>query len=149
MLPANSYEGFETPHQSQKLICACQVDAFHRQLDELTTTLSSIHSTYTSSEAPRQINISHSLTKRISSDVRQSAHFILPSLESIFAGATDHVEKLLATDIYPRFVRHQVTAVATAALADHRERFQGLGDCFCLTDPGYVYGEIWEKYRAN
>jgi PAS domain S-box-containing protein len=45
------------------------------------------------------------------------------------------VEKLLASDIYPRFVKHQVTATATMALADHRERYQGLGDCFCITDP--------------
>jgi PAS domain S-box-containing protein len=59
----------------------------------------------------------------------------LPSLETIFLGAQEHVEKLLASDIYPRFVKHQVTATATMALADHRERYQGLGDCFCMTDP--------------
>jgi len=56
-------------------------------------------------------------------------------LETIFVGAQEQVEKLLAEDIYPRFVKHQVTTSATLALADHRERFQGLGDCFCLTDP--------------
>ena len=49
------------------------------------------------------------------------------------------MEKLLASDIYPRFVKHQVTAAATMALADHRERYQGLGDCFCMTDPKYVH----------
>ncbi|KUJ16946.1 uncharacterized protein LY89DRAFT_616615 [Mollisia scopiformis] len=112
-----------------------QIDKYNRLLDEVTQTLASIHNTYTSPEAPRQVNISHHLIKRVSADIRQSTQFTLPTLDSIFINAQEHVEKLLASDIYPRFVKHQVTAQATMALADHRERFQGLGDCFCLTDP--------------
>ncbi len=45
-------------------------------------------------------------------------------------------------DMYPRFVKYQVTAQATLALADHREKFQGLGDCFCLTDPNVADNPI-------
>jgi PAS domain S-box-containing protein len=97
--------------------------------------LGAIHSTYTSPDAPRQINLSHAHIKRISSDIKQVTQSTLPGLETIFQDAQEHVEKLLAGDIYPRFVKHQVTASATMALADHRERYQGLGDCFCITDP--------------
>jgi hypothetical protein len=56
-------------------------------------------------------------------------------MENIFNGAQDHIEKLLAGDIYPRFVKHQITTSATVALGNDKSRFQGLGDCFCLTDP--------------
>ncbi|KAG0649428.1 Root phototropism 1 [Hyphodiscus hymeniophilus] len=112
-----------------------KVDVYNRALDDIAQILSSIHSTYTSPDAPRQINLAHSYTKRLSVDIKQATSLVLPGMESIFAGAQAHIETLLATDIYPRFVRHQVTASATAALADHRERFQGLGDCFCVTDP--------------
>jgi len=52
-------------------------------------------------------------------------------MESIFAGSQEHVEKLLATDIYPRFVKYQITTSATLAFPDDKSRFQDLGDCFC------------------
>ncbi|CZR62126.1 related to nonphototropic hypocotyl protein 1 [Phialocephala subalpina] len=119
-----------------------QVDKYNRLLDEVTQTLASIHKTYTSPDAPRQVNISHHHLRRVSADIRQATQFTLPALDSIFIGAQEHVEKLLASDIYPRFVKHQVTAQATMALADHRERFQGLGDCFCLTDPSIADNPI-------
>lgn len=112
-----------------------QIDKYNRLLDETSMLLGRIHSTYASADAPRQINVSHSQIKQISSDIRHASQFTLPSLENILSGAQKQVEQLLATDIYPRFVKHQVTASATTALADQRERFQGLGDCFCLTDP--------------
>lgn len=119
-----------------------QVDKYNRLLDEVTQTLASIHKTYTSPDAPRQVNVSRQHLKRVSADIRQATQFTLPAIDSIFLGAREHVEKLLASDIYPRFVKHQVTAQATMALADHRERFQGLGDCFCLTDPNIADNPI-------
>ncbi|KAH7312973.1 hypothetical protein BKA65DRAFT_467270 [Rhexocercosporidium sp. MPI-PUGE-AT-0058] len=119
-----------------------KVDKYNRLLDELTQLLGSIHSTYTSADAPRQINISHSQIKHVSADIKQATNLTLPALESIFTDAQHHVEKLLASDIYPRFVKHQVTTQASLALADHREKFQGLGDCFCLTDPSIADNPI-------
>jgi len=105
-------------------------------LDEVTQLLSSINSTFVSAEAPRQLNISPSHAKELSMDIKYSTTNTLPTLESIFNGAQEQAEKLLASDIYPRFVKHQVTTSATLALSGSRERFAGLGDCFCLTDPG-------------
>lgn len=78
----------------------------------------------------------------MSSDIKQTTKFIIPSLETIFDEAQIHVERLLASEIYVRFVKHQITTEATLALADHREKFQGLGDCFCLTDPGIADNPI-------
>ncbi|KAI6713256.1 hypothetical protein PZA11_001891 [Diplocarpon coronariae] len=112
-----------------------KVDRYNRLLDEVTQTLSSIHATYTSPNAPRQVDINNSHVRNVSADVKQATNFTLPALEGIFARAQGHVEKLLASDIYPRFVRHQIITQASLALSEHKDRFQGLGDCFCLTDP--------------
>ncbi|KAL2060930.1 hypothetical protein VTL71DRAFT_8982 [Oculimacula yallundae] len=119
-----------------------KVDRYNRLLDEVTQLLGTMHSTYTSADATRQINISHSHMKHVSADIKQATNFTLPALESIFVGAQTHVEKLLASDIYPRFVKHQITAQASLALAGQRDRFQGLGDCFCLTDPNIADNPI-------
>ena len=108
--------------------------------------MASIHNTYISADAPRQINVSHGITKRLITDVKQSTQYTLPGLENVFAAAQEQLEKLLAEDVYPRFVKHQITTSATAALADHRERFQGLGDCFCLTDPQY---DVPQSYKLT
>ncbi|KAF4631866.1 hypothetical protein G7Y89_g6263 [Cudoniella acicularis] len=112
-----------------------KVHSYNRLLDDLTQLLGTIHHTYISPDAPKQLNLPHSHSKRVSSDIRQITQFTIPSLEAIFSSSQGHIEKLIAGDIYSRFVKHQITTSATMALANHRERFQGLGDCFCLTDP--------------
>jgi hypothetical protein len=85
-----------------------QVDKYNRLLDDVSQALGRIHAAYTSPDAPRQINISCSLTKKVSADIKQSTQFTLPSSENIIVRPQEHVEKLLASDIYPRFVKHQV-----------------------------------------
>lgn len=145
--PTKSFLAEEILSSSQPTVASIakahyQVDKFNRLLDEVTQTLGTIHSTYTSPDAPRQVNISSAHIKSVSAEIKEATKFTLPSLEGIFSGAQEHVEKLLATDIYPRFVKHQVTAQASLALADQRERFQGLGDCFCLTDPSVADNPI-------
>jgi len=112
-----------------------QVTEYHRLIDETIRLLSTIHTSYISPAASRQINLLPTHRKRLSAQVKQASQIVLPDLDDIFSDAEKRAEELLASDIYPRFVKHQVTASATSALANGRERFPGLGDCFCLTDP--------------
>ncbi|KAM3076853.1 hypothetical protein ACMFMG_003681 [Clarireedia jacksonii] len=112
-----------------------KIDEYNRLLDETQRLLSTIYGTYIAPDAPHQINIPNNDARQLSRDVKSATQSILPSLEDIFNSSQDHIEKLLATDIYPRFVKYQVTASATMALASDRERYPGLGDCFCITDP--------------
>lgn len=112
-----------------------QVDRYNTLLDELTKVMSDIHQSFTSVEAPRQLNISQNLIKRMNMDIKQTTLTTLPSMELIFSDAQLGIENILATDIYPRFVKHQMTVSAEKALSMGRGKYGGLGDCFCLTDP--------------
>ncbi|RDW91912.1 hypothetical protein BP5796_01306 [Coleophoma crateriformis] len=130
---------------------ACQIWISHERKanwsDQAAQLLSSIHSTYATVNAPRQINIPSHISRQLSHDIKTSSNRTFPALESIFEGAQDHIEKLIASDIYPRFVKHQITTSAALALAKDRERFHGLGDCFCLTDPAIADNPI--LYASN
>lgn len=100
--------------------------------------MADIHQSYTATEAPKQLGISTNLLKRINVDIKTITSSTLPSMESIFTEAQDGVENILRTAIYPRFVKYQMTNSASKALSSDRARYQGLGDCFCLTDPRYI-----------
>ncbi|KAG7005598.1 hypothetical protein G7Y79_00019g047780 [Physcia stellaris] len=112
-----------------------KVDRYTALLDELTTIMTDIHHSYTSTEAPKQLGVQTGLLKRINADIKASTTATLPAMESIFAEAQEGVENILRTAIYPRFVKYQMSNSASKALSTDRGRYQGLGDCFCLTDP--------------
>lgn len=104
-------------------------------LDELTKTMSEIYRSFTSAEAPRQLNLPSTMMKRMNADIKTTTLTTLPAMELIFSDAQENVEKLLASDVYPRFVKHQITMSAVKALSLDRDKYAGLGDCFCLTNP--------------
>lgn len=97
--------------------------------------MTDIHRNFISPNAPTQINLSEAALKTVHVGMKTSITSTLPAMESIFVEAQDKIENLVYTDIYPRFVRYQMTMSATRALAGDRTKFQGLGDCFCLTNP--------------
>ncbi|KAA6411942.1 MAG: regulator of g, partial [Lasallia pustulata] len=119
-----------------------KVDRYMTLLDELTKTMSEIYRSFTSVEAPRQLNLPSTMMKRMNADIKTTTLTTLPAMELIFSDAQENVEKLLATDIYPRFVKHQITASAVKALSLDRDKYAGLGDCFCLTNPAIADNPI-------
>ena len=97
--------------------------------------MTEIHQSYTSNEAPKQLGVNVNVLRRINGEIRQATTSTLPSMESVFTEAQSETEALLRTAVYPRFVKYQMTNSASKALSTDREKYQGLGDCFCLTDP--------------
>ncbi len=75
------------------------------------------------------------MMKQMNADIKMTTSTTLPAMELMFGDAQEYVESLLASDIYPRFVKHQMTTSAVKALSDGRAKYAGLGDCFCLTNP--------------
>ena len=114
--------------------CA-QVDRYNALLDEVTTMITEIHQSYTSNEAPKQLGVNVNVLRRINAEIKERTASTLPAMESVFSDAQSEVEALLRTAVYPRFVKYQMTNSASKALSTDREKYQGLGDCFCLTDP--------------
>ena len=112
-----------------------QVDRYNALLDELTTIMTEIHYSYTSNEAPKQIGVPTTMLKRMNAEIKQNTSTTLPAMEDVFGEAQENVEQILRTAVYPRFVKYQMTNNASKALSHDRGRYQGLGDCFCLTDP--------------
>lgn len=111
------------------------MDRYHELLNELTKSLSDIHHSFIAPNAPSQINLAQVVIKKLDQSVRAAVTSTLPNMEAIFRDSQEKIESLVYSDIYPRFVRYQVAMSATRALAGDRGKYQGLGDCFCLTSP--------------
>jgi len=111
------------------------VDRYNNLLNEVAKSMFEIHRNYISVNALNQINISENVLVRVNKDLKSALTNTLPKLESVFVDSQNSIERLVAEDIYPRFVRHQMTMSAAKALAGDRGKYAGLGDCFVLTDP--------------
>jgi phototropin len=79
----------------------------------------------------------------MTADIKVTTQSTIPAMESIFAGAQEHVEKLLATDMYPRFVKHQITTSATLALADDKSKFQRPWQSFLSERPIVSHSNLY------
>lgn len=126
---------------SESRLCAenveflSKVDAYRTTLNGLAEQMSTIHKTFISPGSPSQINVNGALLKRAHRDMRSLVTTALPSLENLFTDLQEQIETLVFQDVYPRFVRHQMALSASRALGSDRFKYQGLGDCFCLTNP--------------
>lgn len=112
-----------------------KVDKYNTLLNEVAKYMFEIHRDYISVNADNQINIAESLLIKVNKDLKGALASTLPKLETVFVDSQNEIERLVAMDIYPRFVRHQMTMSAAKALAGDRGKYAGLGDCFVLTDP--------------
>ncbi|KAL8294499.1 hypothetical protein RB597_007817 [Gaeumannomyces tritici] len=112
------------------------IDLYHYNLNKIINTMTTIHESYLSDNSPKQVNLQSSVIKQLHRDMSSMVSTTLPSMESLFANAQESVRNLIYSDVYPGFVRHQLALSASRALAEDKSRYQGLGDCFCLTDPG-------------
>lgn len=112
-----------------------QVAKYHALLGEVSNTIYEIHRAFISTSAQTQINIPEQILLRTNNEMKKSLGSTLPALDSIFSDAQSDIEQLVYTDIYPRFVRHQISMSAARALGSDRTKYAGLGDCFVLTDP--------------
>ena len=112
-----------------------RIDRYNALLDELGTTMLEIHKNFFSVNAPAQLNLSTNVMTKMNKDLKSALSNALPKMESLFTSAQTNTENLVFSDIYPRFVRHQLIVSATKALASDRSKYAGLGDCFVLTNP--------------
>lgn len=112
-----------------------QVELYRTTVNNLAGILAEIHKTYISEQSRKQVNVAGELMGAVHNSMKSLVTDTLPSMESMFDNMQEKIEQLLFDDIYPRFVRHQVTLETARSLTADRGRYQGLGDCFCLSSP--------------
>lgn len=134
-----------TAHQLLKFaetrLCAenveflARVDEYRTTLNNLASQMAAIHKSFVSPGSASQVNVSQSMLRRAHRDMKAIVNNAFPSMENVFTDLQEQIETMVYQDIYPRFVRHQVALSASRALGSDRFKYQGLGDCFCLTNP--------------
>ena len=104
-------------------------------MNELAKTTAEIYHSFISVNANTQVGLPHPIMNQVVSDIKVHFKSTLPQMESIFQDAQYYIENMVFMDIYPRFVKNKMSMSAFRALGSDRREFQGLGDCFCFTDP--------------
>ncbi|OLN86170.1 Blue-light-activated histidine kinase 1-like protein 4 [Colletotrichum chlorophyti] len=112
-----------------------KVEQYQTVLNDLAGIVTSIHKDFLSEDSPKQINVKGEVRKAVRLEMKSLVAKTLPSMETLFSDLQQSIEQDVFLDIYPRFVRYQMALSATMALANERHTYQGLGDCFCLTNP--------------
>ena len=115
-----------------------RVHKYQALVNEVSRAVVEMHEEFISPTAPAQINVPEPVRVRTTQDAKVSLNSTVPQLENLFVHAQTDIENLVYSDVYPKFVRHQMTLSAAKALGGDRKQYAGLGDCFVLTDPGKV-----------
>lgn len=106
--------------------------------------LAEISTKFTGVAATDSLSLPQPLAKPLHADIMHVSRSVLPGLEMLFGAAAAHIEDRIVHDIYPAFVKHQLSLRMKATLGAPSARaaqaqapflFPGLGHAFCLTDP--------------
>lgn len=125
----------ETRLCSENVEFLSKVDEYRTTLNNLASQMATIHKNYISPGSHSQINVNGTMLRQTHKEMKSLINSAFPALETVFTDLQEQIETLVFQDIYPRFVRHQMALSATKALGSDRFKYQGLGDCFTLTDP--------------
>lgn len=125
----------ETRLCSENVEFLSKVDEYRTTLNNLASQMAAIHKNFISPGSHSQINVNGALLRQTHKEMRSLINSAFPAMETVFTDLQEQIETLVFQDIYPRFVRHQMALSATKALGSDRFKYQGLGDCFTLTDP--------------
>ncbi|KAJ4389525.1 hypothetical protein N0V93_006995 [Gnomoniopsis smithogilvyi] len=132
----------ETRLCSENVEFLSKVDEYRTTLNNLASQMAAIHKTFISPGSHSQINVNGTLLRQTHKEMKSLINSSFPAMETVFTDLQEQIETLVFQDIYPRFVRHQMALSATKALGSDRFKYQGLGDCFTLTDPNIADNPI-------
>lgn len=108
-------------------------------VEESTKIMAEIDSLYLSPTSPSHIDMSSPTHEELRDDISTVVKETYPTVGSMFSHAEEAVQNAIFDHVYEEFVRTQLTLSASEALSNDRHRYQGLGDCFCLTEPRSIY----------
>ncbi|KAL5872709.1 hypothetical protein ACKVWC_008335 [Pyricularia oryzae] len=113
---------------------------YQQSVNSVTASLSRISTENTSFAATTPLHLPSGISRHLNADVKHITASVLPALENVFRDAKAHIEQRIIRDLYPGFVKNQLSLATEAALAtanrgSFQSRFPGLAASFCLTDP--------------
>ena len=115
-----------------------RVHRYQSTINSLSREIVELHDEFVAPNSASQINVPEPVRVRTTQETKGAMNSTLPALEDLFRYAQIDIENLVYADVYPKFVRHQMTLSAAKALGGDRKQYAGLGDCFVLTDPNKV-----------
>jgi hypothetical protein len=115
-----------------------RVHRYQSMINSLSREIVELHDEFVAPTAASQINVPEPVRVRTTQETKGAMNSTVPALEDLFRYAKIDIENLVYSDVYPKFVRHQMTLSAAKALGGDRKQYAGLGDCFVLTDPNKV-----------
>ncbi|KAH6984693.1 hypothetical protein BKA56DRAFT_631048 [Ilyonectria sp. MPI-CAGE-AT-0026] len=110
-------------------------------LEQVVAQLATISTSYTSITATSPINLPTHLSKTLNTNIKHLTTSLIPSLENMFLESKAYVEQRIVREIFPAFVKQQLSLCTSVALSSESEGdsppspFPGLKSSFCLSDP--------------
>ncbi|KAI5360123.1 Putative PAS domain, RGS domain, PAS domain superfamily protein [Septoria linicola] len=112
-----------------------QILTHRRALDECCKEVAQLDQQYLSTSPDTPALLAASTHAALRANVDTAMQQTLPNTRNMFDEAEQTVQNTIFSEVFPKFVRLQMTLSASEALSRDRHKFQGLGDCFCLTQP--------------
>lgn len=114
-----------------------QIAEFNKGVNQVASTVSSISQRFIGVAASSPVRFPLSVSRNLNGNIRDVAGSLLPSLECLFDDAKGFVEQSLAQDIYPEFLKHQLSLSlqTVGSFYPPSQVCPGFGEAFCMTDP--------------
>ncbi|KAH7258544.1 hypothetical protein MRS44_009946 [Fusarium solani] len=110
-------------------------------LEQVVIQLSTISTSYTSITATSPINLPPPISRALNTNIKHLTTSLIPSLENMFLESKAYVEQRIVREIFPDFVKQQLSQCTSLALSLDVEGdsppnpYPGLKGSFCLSDP--------------
>ncbi|KAM0365320.1 hypothetical protein ACHAPK_009546 [Fusarium culmorum] len=112
-----------------------------QSLEQVVIQLSTISTSYTSITATSPLGLPPPMSKALNTNIKHLTTSLIPSLENMFLESKAFVEQRIVREIFPDFVKQQLSQCTSLALSLDAEGdsplnpYPGLKGSFCLSDP--------------
>jgi len=110
-------------------------------LEQVVIQLSTISTSYTSITATSPLGLPSPMSKALNTNIKHLTTSLIPSLENMFLESKAYIEQRIVREIFPDFVKQQLSQCTSLALSLDAEGdsplnpYPGLKGSFCLSDP--------------
>lgn len=113
-----------------------KVEEYSNTMSMVSSIMANISMKFTGVTASQPIRLPMTVSKSLNTDIKNVSTSLLPGLESLFDDAKSHIERSLAQDIYPDFLKNQLSlGLQTIGPGYSPSQIcSGFGDSFCITD---------------